>query len=98
MSSQNELDSLVFTRKDCNVMGFVQMSDSVVEVILEKKRGLAKASNIRSNVVLASYVTAFARVEMDRSIRILESIGAIIWYSDTGEKEDDQTLTCAYLK
>ena len=61
------------------------MSSSVVEVVLEKKSGLGRAGNIKSNVVLGAHVTAFARVEMDRAIRMLEKIGCSILYTDTGE-------------
>lgn len=83
INSQAELNDL-FWREDLTVQDYIVMSPHVVEVSVQNKAAFTRP-NLKSNAILAAYVTAYARCEMDRAIRKLLQHGITIYYSDTGK-------------
>jgi hypothetical protein len=81
LSSQKELDD-AFWNESTKVCDFIQMSPHVAEVVIQSRSGFNRP-NLRGNSVISAYVTALARVEMDKNIRLLLESGAILYYSDT---------------
>lgn len=83
ISSQKELDDL-FWKEDVTIEDYIVMSPHVVEVSVKNKSSFNRP-NLKSNAIIAAHVTSYARIEMDRAIRILLAQNISIYYSDTGK-------------
>jgi hypothetical protein len=81
VNCQKDLDDL-FWREDTTISDWTVMSPHVVEVTVESKKGFNRP-NLNGNCVIAAHVTAFARIEMDKAIRLLISCGIKVLYTDT---------------
>jgi hypothetical protein len=81
VNCQKDLNEL-FWKEDATICDWMVMSPHVVEVSVETKKGFNRP-NLNGNCVIAAHVTAYARIEMDKAIRLLLRHGISILYTDT---------------
>jgi hypothetical protein len=81
INCQKDLDDL-FWKEDTNICDWTAMTPHMAEVVVESKKGFNKP-NLNGNCVIAAHVTAFARIEMDKAIRLLIQHGISVLYTDT---------------
>ena len=74
----------LFADKTLEIKSCFSVADGCLQVAYEKKAE-ALRSNQKTKMCINSSVTALARIELDKALRMLQANGCSLVYSDTGK-------------